>query len=64
MNVNVIVNIVWSGHGKQSSNPEQICFSISHSDNTLEKGMNPSILSSVAQSAGAVEYTDCFSAEG
>ena len=30
--------------------------------NTLGKGMNPLIL--FAQSTGAVEYIDCFSAEG
>ena len=35
---------------------------ISHNTNTLAKGMNPLIL--LAQSAKAVEYADCFSAEG
>ena len=33
--------------------------------NTLEKAINPLIpLAMIAQLAGAVEYTDCFSAEG
>ncbi len=39
---------------------------ISHSTNTLGKGMNPIILPpamTFAQSAEIVEYTDCTSAE-
>ena len=38
----VIVIVVGNGHGDTSSNPEQDC--ISHSSNTLGKGMNPIIL--------------------
>ena len=38
----VMVIIVGNGHGDTSSNPGRDC--ISHSTNTLEKGMNPNIL--------------------
>ena len=38
----VMVIIVGNGHGDTSSNPEADC--ISHSTNTLGKGMNPIIL--------------------
>ena len=36
------VTIVENGHGDSSSNPRRDC--ISYSTNTLEKGMNPTIL--------------------
>ena len=39
----MVINI-GNGHSYASSNPGQDC--ISHSANTLEKGMNPIILSS------------------
>ena len=38
----VMVNIIGNGHGDASSNPGGDC--ISHSTNTLGKGMNPIIL--------------------
>ena len=38
----VMVIVVGIGHGDTSSNPERDC--ISHSTNTLAKGMNPIIL--------------------
>ena len=40
----IMVNIIESGFGSQSSNPEQGC--ISHSTNTFGYGMNPTILPS------------------
>ena len=38
-----MVILVGNGHGDTSSNPGR-AFSISHSTNTLEKGMNTTIL--------------------
>ena len=38
----VMLIVVENGHGDTSSNPERDC--ISHSTNTLGKGMNPIIL--------------------
>ena len=58
----IMVTIRRNGHGDPSSNS----WCISHSANTFGKGINPTIFfpAMIAQSAGAVEYTDCFSAEG
>ena len=42
----------------------QICYYVHFQTNHLRKDMNSRIsLAMVAQSDGAVEYTDCFSAE-
>ena len=41
-----MVIVVGNGHGDTSSNPERDCACISHSTNTLGKGMNPIILPS------------------
>ena len=50
--------------GNEQNNPNSIldgAVNISHNANTLGKGRHPTIL--LTQSSGAVEYTDCASAE-
>ena len=58
----VMINVVGNGHGDTSSHPG---WGISHRTNTLGKGMNPVILSSVyEQIAGQTEFFNLGQATG
>ena len=62
--VNKEIRLYETGTGAKFYRDKSVCLHLSSSMHYILPGLFETVLKTIAPSTGAVEYTDCFSAEG